>query len=118
MPRRTIRSSRPSSSSISRTRTRSASRTAWRRRDAQSITRTARHITTGRTLLDAALGQARRMLETYRVRLWAQQLGSAQTVGDARIRKDAESVAGPTRRPVLRSGRGRGRRSRGVRRSR
>ncbi|WP_407660886.1 DUF3418 domain-containing protein [Kitasatospora paracochleata] len=64
------------------------------------------------------LGQARRMLETYRVRLWAQQLGTAQTVGDARIRKDAESVAGPTRRPVLRSGRGRGRRSRGVRRSR
>jgi len=33
------------------------------------------------------LGQARRMLEKYRVHLWAQQLGTAQTVGDARIRK-------------------------------
>jgi hypothetical protein len=33
------------------------------------------------------LGQARRMLEKYRVQLWAQQLGTAQTVGDARIRK-------------------------------
>jgi ATP-dependent helicase HrpA len=32
-------------------------------------------------------GQARRMLEKYRVQLWAQQLGTAQTVGDARIRK-------------------------------
>jgi ATP-dependent helicase HrpA len=27
------------------------------------------------------------MLEKYRVQLWAQQLGTAQTVGDARIRK-------------------------------
>ncbi|MET8311926.1 DUF3418 domain-containing protein [Micromonospora sp. NPDC005173] len=33
------------------------------------------------------LGQARRMLEKYRVQLWAQQLGTAQTVSDARIRK-------------------------------
>jgi hypothetical protein len=32
--------------------------------------------------------------------------------------QDAESVAGPTQRPVPRSGRGRGRRSRGARRSR
>lgn len=27
------------------------------------------------------------MLETYRVQLWALQLGTAQTVSDARIRK-------------------------------
>ncbi|MER7892717.1 DUF3418 domain-containing protein [Micromonospora sp. NPDC094482] len=33
------------------------------------------------------LGQARRMLEKYRVQLWAQQLGTAQTVSDARIRR-------------------------------
>jgi hypothetical protein len=26
------------------------------------------------------------MLEKYRVQLWSQQLGTAQTVGDARIR--------------------------------
>ncbi|MBW8804144.1 MAG: DUF3418 domain-containing protein [Catenulisporales bacterium] len=32
------------------------------------------------------LGQARRMLEKYRVRLWVQQLGTAPTVSDARIR--------------------------------
>lgn len=35
----------------------------------------------------SSLGQARRMLEKYRVQLWAQQLGTAQTVSDARIRK-------------------------------
>ena len=33
------------------------------------------------------LGQARRMLEKYRVQLGAQQLGTAQTVSDARIGK-------------------------------
>ena len=33
------------------------------------------------------LRQARWMLEEYRVSLWAQQLGTAQTVSDARIRK-------------------------------
>ena len=33
------------------------------------------------------LGQARRLLEKCRVQLWAQQLGTAQTVSDARIRK-------------------------------
>jgi hypothetical protein len=42
------------------------------------------------------LGQARRMLEKCRVQLWAQQLGTAQTVSDARIRTMLQSVAGPT----------------------
>ena len=37
------------------------------------------------------LRQARWMLEEYRVQLWAQQLGTAQTVSDQRIRK----VLGP-----------------------
>ncbi|TCC60931.1 hypothetical protein E0H73_16830 [Kribbella pittospori] len=58
------------------------------------------------------------MLKKYRVQLWAQQFGTAQTVSDARIRTDAESVARPTQRPVPQSGRGRGCRSRGARRSR
>ena len=35
----------------------------------------------------AALRQARWMVEEYRVSLWAQHLGTAQTVSDARIRK-------------------------------
>ena len=36
---------------------------------------------------DARLRQVRWMLEEYRVSLWAQQLGTAQPVSDARIRK-------------------------------
>ena len=35
----------------------------------------------------AALRRVRWMLEEYRVSLWAQQLGTAQPVSDARIRK-------------------------------
>jgi ATP-dependent helicase HrpA len=36
---------------------------------------------------DARLRRVRWMLEEYRVSLWAQQLGTAQPVSDARIRK-------------------------------
>lgn len=35
----------------------------------------------------ATLRKLRWMLEEYRVQLWAQQLGTAQTVSDQRIRK-------------------------------
>ncbi len=62
VPRRMIRSNRcPSSSSISRTRTRSATRTASRIRAVRSSIRTARHITTGQRLLDTALGRPGRV---------------------------------------------------------
>jgi ATP-dependent helicase HrpA len=37
--------------------------------------------------LGARLRRVRWMLEEYRVSLWAQQLGTAQPVSDARIRK-------------------------------
>ena len=37
--------------------------------------------------MGAGLRQVRWMLEEYRVSLWAQQLGTAQPVSDARIRK-------------------------------
>ena len=37
--------------------------------------------------MGADLRQVRWMLEEYRVSLWAQQLGTAQPVSDARIRK-------------------------------
>jgi len=37
--------------------------------------------------MGATLRSVRWMLEDYRVSLWAQQLGTAQPVSDARIRK-------------------------------
>ena len=43
----------------------------------------------------AALSRVRWMLEEYRVSLWAQQLGTAYSVSDQRIRKALHEAATP-----------------------
>ena len=43
----------------------------------------------------AALRRVRWMLEEYRVSLWAQQLGTAYSVSDQRIRKALHEAATP-----------------------
>jgi hypothetical protein len=60
VPLRMIRNRRlPSSSSISRTRTRSATRTAWRDGACRTRIQTVRHVTTERRFSAAALDRAR-----------------------------------------------------------